>query len=264
MLTTNPLFQLDLLSRVEDAGLNASAPPQQRWVDGWLLRFSPGKAKRARCINAVADGRLALAERLALCRSVFAAAELPLLVRLTPFTRPAELDGTLAAMGMAQLDDTRVMVLADLKRIDTAGPGPGVVRPLALAAFAQCVGQMRGSSLAQRQAHAERLVGSPVPFHAFEMQVDGHVVACGQFALEGDLVGLYDIFTMPRVRGRGIASRLCTYLLNEAVTRGAAHAYLQVEAENHAARAVYTRLGFADGYGYHYRVEMPESNFAPL
>jgi len=34
-----------------------SAPPEQRWLDGWLLRFSPGKAKRARCINAVAEGR---------------------------------------------------------------------------------------------------------------------------------------------------------------------------------------------------------------
>ncbi len=50
----NPAFDATLLSRVEDAGLNASAPPQQRWIDGWLLRFSPGKAKRARCINAVA------------------------------------------------------------------------------------------------------------------------------------------------------------------------------------------------------------------
>ncbi len=264
MLTTNPAFPLGLLSRVEDAGLNASAPLQQRWVDGWLLRYSPGKAKRARCINAVADGRLPLSDRLALCRSVFAASELPLLVRLTPFTRPSELDSVLAGMGMAQLDDTRVMVLADLERIDSVGPGPGAIRPLALAAFAHCVGQMRGSPLAQRQAHAERLLGAPVPFQAFEMQVDGHVVACGQFALEGDLVGLYDIFTTPKARGRGVASRLCAHLLNEAVARGAAHAYLQVEAENHAARAVYQRLGFADAYGYHYRVEMPESNFAPL
>lgn len=41
------------LSRIEDAGLNASAPPQQRWLDGWLLRYCPGKAKRARCINAL-------------------------------------------------------------------------------------------------------------------------------------------------------------------------------------------------------------------
>ena len=59
-----------LLSRIEDAGINASAPPQQRWVDGWLLRYSPGKAKRARCVQAVADGRLPLAERLALCQAV--------------------------------------------------------------------------------------------------------------------------------------------------------------------------------------------------
>ena len=50
------------LSRIEDAGLNASAPPQQLWLDGWLVRFSPGKAKRARCINAVAVGRMPIAD----------------------------------------------------------------------------------------------------------------------------------------------------------------------------------------------------------
>ena len=50
---------VELLSRIEDAGLNASAPPQQRWVDGWLVRFSPGKAQRARCINALAPRRFA-------------------------------------------------------------------------------------------------------------------------------------------------------------------------------------------------------------
>ena len=52
----NPVFATDLLSRVEDAGLNASAPVEQRWLDGWLVRFCPGKAKRARCVNAVAQG----------------------------------------------------------------------------------------------------------------------------------------------------------------------------------------------------------------
>jgi hypothetical protein len=40
-------FDETLLRRVEDAGLNASAPPQQLWMHGWLVRFSPGKAKRA-------------------------------------------------------------------------------------------------------------------------------------------------------------------------------------------------------------------------
>ena len=60
-----------LLSRIEDAGINASAPPQQRWLDGWLVRYSPGKAKRARCINALSAGRLPLDEKLALCEQAY-------------------------------------------------------------------------------------------------------------------------------------------------------------------------------------------------
>ena len=37
-----------LAARIEDASLAASQPAQQSFFDGWLLRYSPGKAKRAR------------------------------------------------------------------------------------------------------------------------------------------------------------------------------------------------------------------------
>lgn len=103
-----------LLSRVEDAGINASAAPQQLWMDGWLVRFNPGKAKRARCINAVAPGRLPIAEKLQRAAAVYADAQLPLVVRITPFSQPAGLDAHLAAAGFGALDDTRVMVLPAL------------------------------------------------------------------------------------------------------------------------------------------------------
>ena len=36
------------LRRVEEIGLNALQTQQQLFYDGWLLRLSPGKAKRAR------------------------------------------------------------------------------------------------------------------------------------------------------------------------------------------------------------------------
>lgn len=254
-----PFFDATLLSRVEDAGLNASAPPQQRWLDGWLVRFSPGKAKRARCVNAVAAGRAPLQQRLDACTQVFEQAQLPLIVRITPFSLPPGLDRFLEQQGLQRFDDTRVMVLADLSFTPVPLPSGISIHPVGLEAFAYRVGGFRGSPLAQRQAHAERLLNAPVPFFAFELHVDAEPVACGQFALEGDLVGLYDVFTVEAMRGRGLAGMLCRQLLAQARSQGARHGYLQVEGDNHAARSVYHRLGFADGYAYHYRARDPSA-----
>ena len=255
-----PEFSADLLSRVEDAGLNASAPPQQRWVDGWLLRYSPGKAKRARCVNAVAAGRMPIEHKLAQCEAVFRAAGLPMVVRITPFSQPPDLDGRLAALGMHRIDDTRVMVLASLATIASEAPLPAGWRcePVQPDAYAATVGTWRESPAAQQAAHAERLRLSPVPYQGFVLRAAaGSVAACAQFTLEGDLVGLYDVFVSPPQRGQGLASALCAHLLRLAQEQGAGTAYLQVDADNHAARRVYHRLGFADGYAYHYRSAVP-------
>ncbi|HET6598978.1 MAG TPA: GNAT family N-acetyltransferase [Burkholderiaceae bacterium] len=260
-LVLNPVFDPVLLSRIEDAGLNASAPPQQRWVDGWLLRFCPGKAKRARCINAVALGRWSLAERLAACEPVFTEAGLPLLMRITPFTQPGEFDAQLEDQGFERFDDTSVMARQNLQSITAPAKATTgmTLRALALQPFAERVGIMRGSSLAQRQAHAVRLLNAPVPYFAFELRFDGEAVAWGQIALEGDIAGLYDIFTAPTARRRGFARILCQHLVAEACSRGARHAYLQVDNSNLPARAVYQGLGFMEAYSYHYRARDPGS-----
>lgn len=248
---------LALLSRVEDAGLNASAPPQQRWVDGWLVRFSAGKAKRARCVNAVARGHLSLADKLALCQGVFNEARLPLIVRITPMSQPPELDAWLETQGLRRFDDTRVMVHGDLSRLAAAElPSDVALQRVSHLMFAQVVGQLRGSPISQQQAHAQRLELSPVPFEAWVLRRidDNAVLACGQIAAEADMVGLYDVFTAHDARNHGWARRLCNWLLVHAHRqKRSAVGYLQVDAENVPARAVYQRLGFADAYAYHYR-----------
>lgn len=246
-----------LLSRIEDAGLNASAPPQQRWMDGWIVRTNPGKAKRARCINAVAGGRLPLAEKLARAAEAYREAGLPMVFRITPFTQPPGLGTELASMGWGTLDDTRVMVgPVAATPLPRAWPLGLQWAPLGHEAYAEAVGSLRGSPPEQRRAHAVRLAQSPVPYRGFALQreEDGQVLACGQFAREADLVGLYDVFTHESARGQGLAGLLCERLLSLAAHEGAKVAYLQVEADNTAARRVYRRLGFADGYAYHYRV----------
>jgi ribosomal protein S18 acetylase RimI-like enzyme len=250
-----------LLSRIEDAGLNASAPPQQRWMDGWIVRTNPGKAQRARCINAVAAGLQPVPAKLAACAELYRSLGLPLLMRITPFTQPPVLDALLAGAGFAVHDETLVMVLPVLRpsALEPGAPPAGLRwAELAPDAYAEAVGALRGSSPSARAAHAERLRASPVPYRGYALLRDSAVIACGQVAQEGDLVGLYDVATDPAQQCKGLGTWLCRRLLTLAATEsGAQSGYLQVGADNEAARRIYTRIGFEDAYGYHYRVPPP-------
>jgi len=243
-----------LAQRAEAAGLNASAPPQQADVDGWLIRLSPGKAKRSRCVNALAAGSLPLDELLARCQQSFDAAGLPLIVRVTPFSRPADLDALLAAKGWFSFDAADVMVLDRLPAPQPAANLQALDAPI----YAALVGKLRGSSEVAIAAHAERMLASPVPYQGFALRdASGTLLACGQIAREGDIVGLYDIFTPPEQRGQGQAARLCLALLEQARVDGASQAYLQVGSDNAVAQRLYTRLGFRFAYRYHYRSADP-------
>ena len=246
----------DLARRAEEAGLNASAPPQEARVDGWLIRLSPGKAKRSRCVNALAAGKMPLDDLLARCRQSFDAAGLPLIVRVTPFSQPADLDDRLAAKGWFSFDAADVMVLGSLPE---ASP---TTRLQALDAddYAALVGALRLSSKVEIAAHAERMKASPVPYQGFALRDDaGALLACGQFAREDDIVGLFDVFTPPAQRGRGHAATLCHALLQQARSQGANRAYLQVGSDNLVAQRVYSRLGFRFAYRYHYRSDDPSA-----
>lgn len=254
----SPAVDAVWLSRIEDAALNASAPPQQWWLDGWLLRLSPGKAKRARCIHALASGLLPVAARLEQARDVYRQAGLPLIVRLTPFSQPEGLDATLAALGLQRFGDSLVMV-GRVAAMDLAASLPGTfsLQAAAPADYARIVAALRGSPPGQQEAHAERLMQSPVPYRGLVLRRDGEVLACGQSAREGDRVGLYDVVTAAPARNQGLSRLLCAELLRRAAGEGATTAYLQVDADNAPALALYRRLGFASGYPYHYHAADP-------
>ncbi|MFT7722363.1 MAG: GNAT family N-acetyltransferase [Roseateles sp.] len=241
--------------RAELAGLDASAPPQEAAIDGWLLRLSPGKAKRSRCINALRQGTLPLDELLARCQRAYAAAGLPLAVRITPWSQPADLDQRLAAKGWGAFDPADVLVLPRLH----PDPAPAALQPLAAAAYAARVGALRGSSAAAVAAHAERLASAPAAYQGFALNdAGGRLLACGQIVVAAGLVGLYDIASAVPRQGHG--ERLCRALLALAHAQGARQAYLQVGSGNDAAQRLYRRLGFVFAYRYHYR--SPEAELA--
>jgi len=247
-----------LAQRAELAGLNASAPPQQAHIEGWLLRLSPGKAKRSRCINALAEGTLPLDDLLARCKASFDAAGLPLIVRVTPFSQPADIDAQLEAKGYFSFDAADVMVLDKLPVVSRE---TSRLQPLDSTAYAELIGALRESSAIEITAQSERVAASPVPYQGFALRdADGNLLACGQMAREGTIAGLYDVFTPAERRGQGHGNRLCASLLQQAARDGATEAYLQVSSDNEFAKRLYAKLGFRFAYRYHYRSDDPRAS----
>ena len=114
------------LRRVEEVSLNALQTQRQLFYDGWLLRVSPGKARRARSVTAHFGSTFPLARKIRYCERVYGERGLPTLFRITPFVQPPELPAVLSA----ERDDggrvaaVRLMLNPDkLAALDEVFPG---------------------------------------------------------------------------------------------------------------------------------------------
>jgi GNAT superfamily N-acetyltransferase len=235
--------------RLEELGLNSSAPPGQLLYDGWLLRLLAGKAKRARSVNAVYASTLPLEEKIAYCERLFATAGLPALFRITPYSQPPQLDAALQARGYGKFDLTAV----ESCDIDEHRLGGAHAAPLDLAAWIEAISELRAAPHEHRRAHLARLQGMPLAMRPLAVVAAGRVVATGLTMVEGDCAGLFDIVTREDERRKGYARTIVASLLAAARELGARHAYLQVNAENAPARRLYAQFGFQERYQYWYR-----------
>jgi GNAT superfamily N-acetyltransferase len=233
--------------RLEELSLNSSAPPGQLLYDGWLLRLAPGKAKRARSVNAVYPSQRPLAEKIAYCERLYGQARLPALFRMTPFSEPPGLDAALAERGYGRFDTTAVECAA------IAADAGGSAEVMNLGAWIDAVGELRGSPPEHRAGHRARLEGMPLTLRAVAVHEGASVVATGLAIVEDDCAGLFDIVTREPDRRRGHARNVVASLLGVARELGARHAYLQVQAANESARRLYRQFGFEDRYVYWYR-----------
>ena len=237
------------LRRIEELGLNSSAPPGQLLYDGWLLRLLPGQAKRARSVNAVYPSSRPLAEKVAYCEQIYRSHGLPMVFRITPFSEPATLDAELERLGYPKFDLTAV----DAMVIDPARLLLSQAEPMDLRAWVDAVGELRGAPPEYRATHLERLQSSPLQHRALAIRQGGAVVATGLTIVEDGWAGLFDIVTSPAVRRQGYGRQLVHGLLQAAWELGARQVYLQVTANNTPARTLYARLGFTERYHYWYR-----------
>src|SRR5438067_3318178 len=180
------------LTRIEEAGLNALQTQRQLFYDGWLLRVSPGTAKRARSVNPYFGSTLSLDVKIDHCERVYGGYDLPTLFRITPFIHPSHLERTLDERGYVVFQPTYVQLVA-LEHPPDAPPATAIeLATPPMDAFVNEVAALRGSSEQQRAAHLERLSSTTLATRAIVARLNGSTIACGQAARERDLVVTYD------------------------------------------------------------------------
>ena len=197
------------LRRVEESGLNAMQTQRQLFYDGWLLRVSPGKAKRARCVNALFGSTLPLAQKIAHCERVYADAGPPTLFRITPFAAPPDLDAELERGLRALRPDARASHAARRSAGSRATRRRGDIdcRTPSIAAFADAVGAMRGTTADQRAAHLERIANHAADDARLRRDGDG-VGRYGPVTLETH-GRVFNVVTAPKRGGRGHRDAHC-------------------------------------------------------
>lgn len=223
-------------------------------VDGWVLGFSGGFTRRANSVvprRAPADVRAAIDA----VEAAYTARGLPVVVRLDASARPADLDAVLDARGYSVAATTRVMARA----LDGTGPGVAVPDGTSvtvadhpddawLGGWLDVKAAGRGVDVGLARAV---VAGSPALY--LTARDDAGVTGVVRAALTAGWVGLSCLMVAPRARRRGLARSLSDAALAAAADRGSSRAFLQVEASNGSAVALYESQGFAVVDEYHYR-----------
>lgn len=246
-----------LARRLEERALNASGGFQALVYDGWLLGYRPGPTKRLRCVNAFHASTLPLEEKLAFCTMFYAAARLPALFRMLPFSKPARLDRWLDRQGWLAFEPTLVLQTG-LTHLAQPVPGEATAAIVDATAWQPLVAPLLGTDAEALPRLIERTASYPLPQAGALVRRDGEVIACGLVKVEADHAGLFAVTTAPAWRGRGLGRTVVAALLAEARRRGATTAYLQVAADNAPALALYRHFGFGVSHQYWYRARAGE------
>ncbi|BCJ28222.1 GNAT family N-acetyltransferase [Actinocatenispora sera] len=237
-------------------------PRHRDQLGDWLLGSSDGWTRRANSVIAAGDPGLPLAEAIdavvawyrrhdqpARAQIIAADPDAPTAGDDPDLRRAAELDAALAARGWPAEAPT-MLLTAPIDRLRTA-QRPAGLPPVELfgapsADWLAMFGARKGVTPA---ASAVLTAGDT---HFAEVRIDGTLAAIGRGAVAEGHLGLSAIEVAPQFRRRGLARHVMAALAD--ATFDHAHtAFLQVEEDNAAARALYARLTFHPHHHYHYR-----------
>lgn len=250
-----PQFDPDVLPKVrrfEAAGFRAWPASSVHYDGTWVIRLTAGHpAKRLNSINPLDPGDCDnLTERIARASRRFESYGRPSIFRMSPlggdfitafldqegwsrFSESVVMSANLAAIDFDRVID--LIPIRDMPRFIGAAMVVHDFEPSIRPGLSEIVTSIEPESGLFLLEDGDRPVASAICVH------------------DGDLAGLFEVATASTERGRGHGRRVVLSALKWARLRGARVGWLQVEADNAAAIALYRSLGFQPVYTYHYR-----------
>jgi len=219
-------------------------------LGGWLLRAAGGFTRRANSVLAFHPLGVPIDDALAHVAQWYEARGLPAYVQLAQDT---PLDAELASRAWT----AEAPVHFQIAPIDVVwrafGEGGSDTVELADAPDAAWLaGYHKAGTVDASTLHVIR-GGPTVGFATVRGDEPGHAKAIGRCVIVDGWAGFSAIEVDPAHRRRGLAVTVMRALVGWASELGATGTYLQVEADNGPALALYERLGFTTHHHCHYR-----------
>jgi GNAT superfamily N-acetyltransferase len=161
---------------------------------------------------------------------------------------PGDLPARLARRGYSANTPTLTMV----GRLAGAADPETVIHPAPIPAYQRLFADPNFGDAVDARERLDALARIPAPRGYGLITLEAEAAAIGACAVEGDWAGFIGMRTAPAFRRRGLARRAFRALAGFAIGAGATHGYLQVEAGNAAAIALYASEGFVPLYRYEY------------
>jgi GNAT superfamily N-acetyltransferase len=233
---------------LETISARAWPAAQEIALGAWRLHASAGFSGRINACWPLGEPGVDLDDAIASVEAWYARHALPSLFKIVDDAcAPTALTARLAAIGYRTHTETIMMIGPVVGSSDPAAALDEVVDPEFAAVFAATA---HGPGDARERL--ETLGRAPRPRAFARLDAAGAPAAIGACAAEGDWAGVFAMRTDPRFRRQGLARRILASLMAFAAGAGAARAWLQVEAVNSGAVALYEAAGFTEAYRYRY------------
>lgn len=235
---------------IERATLEAVVPDRMDELPGWLLPVFDGTVGRARCAVPLSHGapRLDLATQV---EQVYIGQGYPPAYRLPDLPAFEPLHTDLEERGFVRQQPTLTLHgrVGDLLSVH-AGP----VGDLTSVPDAQWMAMFLGPGLDPVDgASRSRALGRALHTRfASVRDAQGVTLACGAAGFGHGWLSVHGMRTAADHRNRGLAGRVLLTMAQEAARRGVERVFLQVDAGNEAALALYRRAGMTLAWRYAY------------